>query len=140
MRVMVDTSAWFAVCDRSDRNHEKARQYYENAAGTVRFLTTDAVLVETWALLSAHIGRHAAVAFWSTLRETRMPIVTLTEADIEAAWRIIASYPDQEFSFTDGATFAVMERLRVEEVFTFDRHFSVYRYGPDHKRAFSCRP
>ena len=138
--IMVDTGAWYAVCDASDTNHQRAKAFYEKVAGVIPLVTTDAVLVETWTLLAARLGRHAAINFWETLREARVPVITVQEADLEVAWQIINTFHDQTFSFTDATTFAVMERLGIEQVFTFDRHFLVYRYGPGRKKAFISEP
>lgn len=48
--------------------------------------------------------------------------------------------PDQDFSFTDCTSFALMERLGVAEAFAFDRHFLVYRYGANRQRALRRWP
>lgn len=63
MTIMVDTGAWYAVCDQDDANHLRAREFYEKVAGTVPLMTTVAIMVETWALLAARLGRYAAQAF-----------------------------------------------------------------------------
>lgn len=138
--IMVDTSAWYAICDASDKNHDRAKEFYTQVAGAVPLVTTDVILAETWALLAARLGRSAAITFWETIREAGVCILTLEEADTEAAWHILNAFPDQTFSFADCTTFAIMERLRIERVFTFDRHFAIYRYGPARKKAFICEP
>ncbi len=140
MSVLVDTGAWYALADTSDRYHEEARTFYTHHAGTGSFLTTDLILSETWTLLNAHLGREAALVFWGTLREVRVPILTPEPADLEAAWRIAHAYPDQSFSFVDCTTFGVMERLGINEVFAFDAHFFVYRFGPGHRPGFRRLP
>src|SRR5438552_4190300 len=94
------------------------------------FVTTDLIVAETWALMSSHLGRAAALTFWETLRETRTPILTAELVDVEAAWRIVQAFSDQTFSFVDCTTFALMERLGIHEAFAFDAHFLVYRFGP----------
>ena len=43
---------------------------------------------------------------------------------------------DQEFSLVDRTSFAVMERLGITRVASFDNQFSVYRFGPRRSRAF----
>ena len=56
MDVLVDTGAWYALADRSDRRHKAAREFYERQAGTAALITTDLILAETFAVLSARLG------------------------------------------------------------------------------------
>ena len=130
----------YALADASDRHHREARRFYLAEAPQGRLLTTDLILSETWTLIAAHLGRAAALKFWNTLRKTRTPIVTVEAVDLEAAWRIVHDFDDQTFSFTDCTSFAVMERLGVDEAFAFDAHFLVYRFGPARKRAIRRLP
>lgn len=138
--MFVDTGAWYAIADASDRHHAAARAFYLDRAPSGRLVTTDLVVCETWALVAAHLGRTAAVTFWETLRVTRIPILTIESVDLEAAWRILLSFADQDFSFTDCTSFAVMERLGLDEAFAFDVHFLVYRFGPRRQRAIKRFP
>jgi predicted nucleic acid-binding protein len=39
-------------------------------------------------------------------------------------------------SLVDRTCFAVMQRLAVHRVASFDAHFAVYRFGPDRRQAF----
>lgn len=138
--MLVDTGAWYALADASDRHHEESRAFYEEQAGKTSFATTDLIVAETWALMSSHLGRPAALTFWETLRETRIPILTADPVDLEAAWRIAQGYSDQSFSFVDCTTFALMERHGIHEAFAFDAHFLVYRFGRGRQRAFHRLP
>lgn len=140
MSILVDTGAWYAIADESDRHHRAAVEFYVERAGQSRFVTTELILAETWALLSSHLGRPAALTFWETLREARITILTADAPDLEAAWRIVSAYSDQDFSFVDCVTVAVMERLGMREAFAFDAHFLVYRYGARRDRAFVRLP
>jgi predicted nucleic acid-binding protein len=138
--IFVDTSAWYAVMDRGDRRHAEASTFYLEHAGRDRFVTSDLVLAETWTLLTAHLGRPSALVLWEMLRDAHIPIIPIEAADIEAAWRIVQAFPDRDLSLTDSASFAVMERRGVEDVFAFDHHFLVYRYGARRQRVFTCHP
>jgi len=98
------------------------------------------VLGETFALLSSHIGRSAALQFWETIRNAQIPVICSQPVDIEAAWRIIRAFPDQDFSFVDCTTFAVMERSGIHEAFAFDSQFLVYRFGVRKQQSFRRLP
>ena len=138
--MLVDTGAWYALSDASDRHHREARRFFLAEAPQRRLVTTDLILSECWTLITAHLGRAAAMTFWDTLRKTRTPVVTIEPVDLEAAWRIVNDFPDQDFSLTDCTSFAVMERLGIDEAFAFDAHFLVYRFGPGRKRAIRRMP
>jgi uncharacterized protein len=138
--IFVDTGAWYALADRSDRHHETAAAFYLAQVGRAPFVTSSLVLSETFTLLSARLGRAAAPRFWDALREARIDVVPVDAADLEAAWRLAQAFPDQDFSVTDCTSFAVMERLGIGDAFAFDTHFLVYRYGRSRGKAFRLHP
>lgn len=140
MSMLVDTGAWYAIASATDRFHERAKQFYEESAGRTHFVTTDIVVAETMALLTAHLGRPGAFQFWGWIREARLPLFTVELADLEAAWHIAQAFPDQPFSFVDCTSFALMERLGIHEAFAFDAHFLIYRFGPGRQRALRRFP
>ena len=50
---------------------------------------------------------------------------TRRSARLEAiAEGILESYADQDFSYTDAVSFAVMQEQGIKEAFSFDRHFA----------------
>jgi uncharacterized protein len=138
--MLVDTGAWYALTDTSDRHHQQASRFYAEQAGQGVFVTTDLVVAETLSLVATHLGRPAACQFWESIREARIPLLALEPADLEAAWHVAQAYPDQAFSFADCTTLALMERLAIHEAFAFDAHFLVYRFGPGRQRAFRRVP
>lgn len=140
MSMLVDTGAWYAIANAADRFHERAKQFYDENAGRIAFVTTDIVVAEAMALLTSHLGRPAAFQFWGSIREARIPLLTLEPTDLEAAWHIAQGFPDQPFSFVDCTSFALMERLGIHEAFAFDAHFLVYRFGPGRQKAFRRFP
>jgi predicted nucleic acid-binding protein len=133
MSLFVDTSAFYAAADRGDRGHERAAEALTSGDPLV---TTDHVLIETWFLLDARLGRHVSQAFWSTIRKGAAEVATVGPSDLDRAWATAERFADQSFSIVDMTSFAVMERLALTRVASLDRHFAVYRYGPRHDRAF----
>lgn len=77
-----------------------------------------------------------AGTFAGLTRSSGIPIEFVTPVDLDAAWRTMEAFPDQDFSVVDCTSFAVMERLGVGRAATFDHHFVVYRYGARRDRAF----
>jgi len=67
MKTFVDTSAFYALADTTDRHHSVARKVYEELVGKEELITTDYVLLECWFLISHHLGRNAALKFWDFL-------------------------------------------------------------------------
>jgi predicted nucleic acid-binding protein len=131
--LFVDTSAFFAGAHRADTDHNRAARILTSGE---ELLTSDHVLVETWLLLNARLGQYKADEWWSGIRAGASAIESVGPADLEAAWFIGQAFPDQGFSLIDRTSFAVMQRLGIERVASFDHHFAVYRYGPDRRRAF----
>jgi uncharacterized protein len=133
MSLFVDTSVWYAAADSSDISNARAKAILASGEPLV---TTDHVLVETWTLLRYRIHRHAAEKFWDGLRSGAAGVEPVGPADMESAWQIGLAYRDQDFSLVDRTSFAVMRRLGIERVASFDDHFAVFRFGPKRRHAF----
>ena len=134
MSLFVDTSAWYAAADSADASNARAKAIL--GAGEP-LVTSDHVLVETWTLLRHRIHRAAAERFWSALRGGVAWIELVGAADLEAAWQIGASFPDQDFSMVNRTSFAVMQRMGIERAASFDDDFAIFRFGPKRRRAFT---
>lgn len=132
--LFVDTSTWYAAVDADDRSNTRAREVLARGDALI---TTDHVLVESWFLIWRRVGTDAAEAFWEGLRSGIATIETVGHADLELAWSIGQTFTDQGFSIVDRTSFAVMQRLGVYAVASFDKDFAVYRFGPRRDKAFS---
>jgi uncharacterized protein len=131
--LFVDTSMWYAAADRGDSSNSRAKAVLGSDEVLV---TSDHVLVESWLLIHHRLGRQAAARFWEGLRGGVASVEPVDSADLEAAWAIATSFPDQDFSIVDRTSFAVMERLGVHRAATLDDDFAVYRFGSKRDRAF----
>jgi predicted nucleic acid-binding protein len=133
--LFVDSSVWFSAAARRDRDNERAKGILRTTP-SVEQVTTDHVLVETWLLLNSRYRRDVADHFWQQLQQAGVRIELVTAADLRAAWAIGVTFPDQAFSIVDRTSFAVMERLGIVRVASFDNDFSIYRYGARRDRSF----
>jgi predicted nucleic acid-binding protein len=131
--VFVDTSVWFASVFSKDRHNERAKALLRSGE---QLVTTDVVVTETWLLLYRRFHYSAAEGFWGGIRRGGAEVERVAAGDFDAAWRIGIEFGDQSFAIVDRTSFAVMERLGLTRVASFDRDFAIYRYGRDRNRAF----
>ena len=123
--IFVDTSAYFAILDKSDKNHKKAVSFLEN--NNLPLITSNLVVIETINLVNSRIGREPATQLGKKLYdESFTTVVDVTSEDEKKAWQIFQKYSDKDFSLTDCVSFALMERIRIKRAFAFDVHFIQY--------------
>lgn len=137
LSLFVDSSVWFAAAARMDAGNARAKDVL---SGVGSLVTAGRVLAETSMLLRRRLGGDTAERFWEGLRRGAPSVELVTAGDLEVAWAIGESFPDQGFSIVDRTSFAVMQRLGLDRVATFDHHFAVYRHGPRRDRAFTVLP
>lgn len=124
-RVFVDTSAFVALRNRAEREHELARATLTDLVGErVALFTSNCVFAETYTALLVRVGRAEAVEWGRRFRRgAAIDFIRVDEPIEDAAWAILESHADKRWSYVDATTFALMERERVVEAFAFDEHF-----------------
>ncbi len=124
--VFVDASAWIALADADDQYHSEARGVYLNLLKQRRqLLTTNLVIGEAYVAIRRTLGHSQAITFLESLRAS--PRITKVYADApleDEAERILRKYTDQDFSYVDAVSFALMRQRRLTEAFAFDKHFA----------------
>lgn len=95
-QVFVDTSAWAALADKADSNHERALLFQDEIAGQCQFLVTDYVLDELYTLLLMNVGYANAISFkrdLDVLRRAGLLQVIWTSEDLaDEAWRVFEQF------------------------------------------------
>lgn len=127
-KIFIDTSAWDAIEDSGDANHEAAMIFKDEIANRYELITSNYILDETYTLLLINMGYERTVAFHRQLemliKAGVLQVIQLSENIIEKAWNIFEKYnQDKCWSFTDCTSYAAMTELDIDEVFSFDRHF-----------------
>jgi predicted nucleic acid-binding protein len=131
--LFVDTSVLYAAADRGDRGHKRAVGIL---SGREDLVVSDHILAECWLLSAGRLGHEAAERLWAAIRAGAARVELVGDGDLEAAWQIGRAFEDQGFSLVDRTSFAVMERLGIHRVASFDDHFAVFRFGARRERAF----
>jgi len=125
MKIFVDTSAFIALVDRTDKNHQSAKKCYREIIQSGNSLvSSNFVMCETLNYLRTRISYSVSIEFReSTYKSNILEISFINPETEEAAYKIFKKYKDKDFSFTDCTSFALMEIKKIKKVFSFDRHF-----------------
>ncbi len=124
-RVFVDTSAFVALRNRREEEHEVARRAFADLLTEgARLFTSNLVFAETYTALLVRIGREEAIRWGRAFRSGEAVELVRVDEDVEEeAWSILETYEDTEWSYVDATSFALMRREGAREAFAFDRHF-----------------
>jgi predicted nucleic acid-binding protein len=126
--IFVDTSAIYAVLDRSDANHEAARTCWLHLLESNDHLfTTNYVLVESCALAQSRLGLDAV----RTIQDDLLPVLEIAwvdDATHSLAMAALLAAQRRKLSLVDCVSFAVLRQRGVRTAFAFDRHFIEERF------------
>ena len=123
--IYIDTCAFLARYLAKDQYHDQAVAFWgELKTGKEVLVTSNFVLDETATLLVRRAGylfasKRLQAVYASNLLQIRRP----DQEDELRAIDWFAKFSDQGVSFTDCISFVLMNRGRIERVFSFDRHF-----------------
>ena len=121
--ILVDSGFLLAMVDRDDKHHPEVIDFLKEL-GRATLLVTSHIFDEAMTLIKARLGSEIAVRTGQQLRlSTLFRLVYVTERDDEAAWEIFSQYTDKDWSYTDCSCLAVMRKLDITEVLSFDHHF-----------------
>jgi len=132
MIIFVDTSALYALLDRDDANHNKAKVAWSTALHPDNALvTTNYILVESFALIQHRLGLEAVRGF----QEDVLPVIGvewIKESVHRAGVSALLASSRRKLSLVDCVSFEVMRTLGIKKVIAFDPHFT--------EQGFTCIP
>ena len=122
-RVFLDTSAFYALMDRSDSNHSQAAALWASLLEKdLYFCTGNYVIVETMALLQNRLGFEAANLCYRDVLSLA-EVLWIDSSIHNLAYELWLSFGRRKLSFVDCVSFMAMRHYKLEKVFGFDRHF-----------------
>ena len=131
-KVFIDTGAWYALKNKNEPNHLAVLEFFKSlpSTGTVCY-TSDYVIDEAITLTKAKLNNpQVSVILAEELSSEKAAKIIYVAPDyLPRALEIYKKYSDQKFSFTDCTSFAIMEKLNIEEALAFDRHFNFEAFG-----------
>lgn len=122
--LFIDTSAFYALMDRSDSYHEKAKKLWAFLLDkNISFKTTNYIIIETLALIQSRLGFEAAYLYSGDILGL-LDILWVDEPRHNLAFELWLSLGRKKLSLVDCVSFITMRHYSLENVFGFDRHFA----------------
>lgn len=123
--IFIDTGAFFARFAKRDQYHRTATEHWKlldldgRRCFTSNFVLDEAITLLAWKTTYPFAAARAEQLYRSHVLE----IVRPDAVDELDALALFHKYADQRVSFTDCVSFALMDKLSIQQVFTFDQHF-----------------
>lgn len=124
-KLFVDTSWFRAFSDPKDDFYTKASsQFKEISKNSIKLITSNYVLDETYTLIRTKVSFQSSLDFREMLASMvgTLKLVRVLPQDEFDAWKWFTQ-DWSGLSFTDCTSFALMNRVGLNDVVTFDKHF-----------------
>jgi len=120
----VDSSAFIALIDGDDRQHDQALQVWRDGLqGADAFVSTNYVILETTAVLQRRFGLAVMRRFVTDM----LPVVSVEWVDAtdhDTGLALLLAEARRGLSLVDCVSFIVMRRLGLGTAFALDPHFA----------------
>ena len=121
-RILVDTSAFYALVSSGDEFHQRASTVYADLLDQrVGLYTTSYVMVECMALIHRRLGFSVLNSFVDSVRET-VTILWVDSLNHWGSWDAMRERQGTSLSFVDWTTVALAKSLDAK-LFAFDDDF-----------------
>lgn len=135
MKVFIDTSAFYALADSGDRNHEAATEkYMELLDRKVKLVLSDHILAECATLIRRRLGYDASKRFLHLVEKSEtigtFQIMFVEVTLLNSAKDIFFEIADPKLSLVDALSFAIMRKMAIRRFFAFDDHFNQAGFEP----------
>ncbi len=122
--ILIDTAAFLGIINAKDTNHQVAKEVWFSLIQRDKSMVCNSyILLETLSLLQKRTGLDAVQDFQHNVQPL-LKIEWVTESKHNTAMQILLATNRRRLSLVDCASFETMQRLGIQEVFTFDQHFS----------------
>ena len=128
-KIYVDTSAFYALIDRSDRHHKKASSLWPKLlTDNITLITSNYVVWETIGLLQERIGFEAASLWYRDMLGV-LDIWWVNEDIHQRACELWMNLGRNRPSLVDCVSFITMHQHDIEKAFCFKPHFTDHGFA-----------
>lgn len=132
MMIFIDTGAFIARYLKEDKNHTKAIEKWDKIKKyRAKCFTSNFILDETFTLLGRWVSySFAAEKAHIIYNSNQFEILRPTQHDELKAIEIFTKFSDHKISFTDCISVVLMRNEKLNQVFSFDKHFALMGFKP----------
>lgn len=127
--IFVDTGAWLSLMDdRQDPSAARAAQGVLDACAGRGLVTSELIAAETYKWMLHH-DRPFTKRFCvlETLLTKKVAIILeSTQVDRTVAMGLMQKFSDQDLSYEDALSVALMKRFGIRKILSFDKHFLLF--------------
>ena len=125
--IIADTGFFFALGNRQDKFHQKAKQCLQKLEEPI--ITTYPVIIETSYLLAERCNQSIQFKFLEQFIQDRVNIFSLEIHHLERCLGLMKQYADLPMDLADASLVVVAEELDEARILTTDqRDFNIYRF------------
>ena len=125
--VLFDSSAAVALGDPSDQFHNDAHLFFSSTTDVI-WASLNATAHETFTVARRRLGFSSAIRLYDFMTGCRMYRIIYGREDELQAREHLVRLRDHGLSFHDALAAAVMKRLGIYRMFSFDHHFFLFGF------------
>lgn len=124
--VLIDTGPLYAIVDTADgKHHEASACLREISKLRLPLFVSNLTIAECHRRVLHSLGIRRGLEFLTNIYDGSVNVEWVGPADDRKAREIVERYLDQDISLTDATSAALMIRLGIIKVFSYDHHFNI---------------
>ena len=131
-KMFLDTSFLFAYHNRGDKNHQSARNWYQERKDHIphlKLIITDYIFDEIATLLLVRLNKKEAISICaSIINDPITRLIQIGEKQFHSAWDIFRKMTDKNWSFTDCTSYVIMQEFGIDHAVSFDHRFKQFGF------------
>jgi uncharacterized protein len=126
----IDTSALIALLNPRDQYHTEMEAYLKERTEPLQGILSNLILTELLTFFSRHGDLKVVLTFQERLMaDPLFELVWVDQGYHHSATQLLKKYRDQNLSFVDASSFAIMKERRLETALSFDDDFKKAGFG-----------
>ena len=133
IKLFIDTGAFVALHNADDKNHAITKSIFEDIVTEKKYsrlITSDYVIDEAVTTCRVRTKRHdlSVELGEAILKSESILTLKINDQIFTVAWDLYKKYKDIDLSFTDCTNVVLMRIYDINQIFTFDAQFDMFKF------------